>query len=93
MSRSFKKHPIFKLQNDSRYKKVARRKVRYTDLEDVPNGGAFKKFFEQYNICDLRGRYTLQEKIVRFRAMYGRDPDDIETKEIINEWEKDCKRK
>lgn len=54
MSRSYKKYPIV---NDSKpkstkaRKKIANRKVRTTD--DVPNGKAYKKVSESWDIRDF----------------------------------------
>ena len=54
MSRSYKKYPIV---NDSKpkstkaKKKIANRKVRNTD--DVPNGKAYKKVSESWDIRDF----------------------------------------
>jgi len=57
MSRSFKRFPGFS-DNDhgKKYqKRQAARRARYN--EDVPNGGAYKKLYEQWDICDYNCRY------------------------------------
>lgn len=55
MSRSFKKTPIVK---DRRVggKKFANHKVRRS--EDVPNGKAYRKFYNSYDISDFKFRRT-----------------------------------
>jgi hypothetical protein len=49
MSRSYKKHPGF-YDRSPFMKGKANEKMRH--YEDLPNGGAYKKVFEQYNIHD-----------------------------------------
>jgi hypothetical protein len=48
MSRSRKKNPVFK-DSDKDFKKYANKACRNKDL---PSGGAYKKAFESYLICD-----------------------------------------
>jgi hypothetical protein len=51
MSRSKKKNPVVKTSGDSRYgKKQANKRVRQTS--GIDSGGAYKKVYEQWNICD-----------------------------------------
>ena len=54
MSRSFKKHPIYKDDNFVKSgKKFAKRRVRRLDLEELPmKGNAYKKYYPQYDIHD-----------------------------------------
>lgn len=50
MSRSFKHVPIIKDGTCKKYgKRYANKKVRKSDID---NGGAYKKVYESYNICD-----------------------------------------
>jgi hypothetical protein len=57
MSRSFKKVPAIKDATCKKYgKKYANKKVRKID---IGGGGAYKKAYESYNICD----YVLPEHI------------------------------
>lgn len=51
MSRSRKKTAVWKQDNDRDFKRIANKRVRHLD---VPSGGAFKKVFCSYNICDYR---------------------------------------
>lgn len=62
MSRSYKKNPYCtdgspKTTQES--KKFANKKVRNT--KDLPNGGAYKKVFESYDIHDFIDRWTWEE--------------------------------
>ena len=52
MARSYKHSPIAKLENDRFFKRWANRLVRRH--KEVPNGKAYKKFFDSYNICDFK---------------------------------------
>jgi hypothetical protein len=50
MSRSFKKTPIIKDNTYSKLgKRYANKRVRKYDVDD---GNAYRKIYEQYNICD-----------------------------------------
>lgn len=60
MSRSYKKHPYEGCGSDKKHgKKHANRKVRRT--EDVPNGKAYKKLYNSYNIVDYIARCSWEE--------------------------------
>ena len=50
MSRSYKKYPIAKEENDQFYKKYYNRKLRR--MSDLPNGSAYKKLHESWFISD-----------------------------------------
>lgn len=58
MSRSYRK-PYFVDGYGSRSKRISKRHasraVRHA--EDVPNGKAYRKFFDPWNICDYRYRW------------------------------------
>jgi len=54
MSRSYKKTPGF-CDRSPFNKKQANKKVRKTKI--VPNGKAYKKLYESYNICDFKCLY------------------------------------
>jgi len=58
MSKSYKKYPGFRV-NDQTFKKMANRKVRNT--KDIPSGGAYKKNGMTWDVCDQRGRCTFKE--------------------------------
>lgn len=56
MSRSYKKHPIIKYAGCKDYKKLYNRRLRRSNkigLEDIPNGNAYKKMNESWNINDI----------------------------------------
>ena len=64
MSRSYKKHPWITdhhVKSSSERKKFANKKVRHT--EDLPSGGAFKKVFCSYDICDFKFFQTKEEAL------------------------------
>lgn len=50
MSRSYKKHPIVK-DNQNWAQKAANRHIRHS-CDDVPNGSAYRKYYPQWDICD-----------------------------------------
>lgn len=54
MSRSYKKHVWLKDHNAG-MKHFANRKVRRA--KDVPNGGGYRKMYDQYSICDWKYLY------------------------------------
>jgi len=54
VSRSHRKTPIFK-DSQRGAKRVANKKVRRADI--VPDGGGYKRLYEQYNICDFAYYY------------------------------------
>lgn len=67
MSRSYKKHPWITdhhVKTSSEMKKFANKKVRHT--KDLPNGKAFKKVFESYNLCDFKFFQTKEEAIAEY---------------------------
>lgn len=88
MSRSYKKNPYVtdhKVKTSKEKKKFANKKVR--NHEDVPNGGAFKKYFCSYDICDFKWFYTWEE----FKKIWS---DYFKNeKEMYKEWYTTYKRK
>ena len=70
MSRSYKKTPIIKCcpTQGNIGKKFANRKVR-NKKGNIPNGKAYKKYFESYDIHD----YVLMETKAEFNAEYESD--------------------
>lgn len=55
MSRSFKKHPGFQICGDKSFKKIFNRRIRRAKkLDDIPNGGAYKKLNDSYEIADYK---------------------------------------
>lgn len=61
MSRSYKKHPRVKDAANKGMKKFANKKVRHT--KNIPNGKAYKKVFESWEISDWNWIWTRQEAI------------------------------
>lgn len=54
MSRSYKKNPGYTDHSKSTYKdkRFANKKVRKT--KNISNGGAYRKVYESWNICDFK---------------------------------------
>ena len=95
MSRSYKKFPIVKDKSCSKHgKRFANKKVRHT--QDIPNGKAYKKVYETWNICDYCWIWTRKDAIEHW---YKSDKDswthrNFETlEEYLIYWEKCVKRK
>jgi len=65
MSRSYRHTTIIKDKNNKSMKKYANKKVRHTD--DIPNGKAYKKCFESYDISDYRWIWTKEQAIDEWR--------------------------
>lgn len=62
MSRSYKKHPWVTdhhVKTTKEKKKFANKKVRRR--EDLPNGSAYKKVSESWDICDWKGYWTWKD--------------------------------
>lgn len=62
MSRSYKKHPFTtdgSPRTTKEKKKFANKKIRHT--KDIPNGSAFKKISESWDIHDYISRWTWEE--------------------------------
>ena len=57
MSRSYKKHPVIKYAGNKDYKKLFNRRLRRTaGIDDIPNGNAYKKMNESWEINDICSR-------------------------------------
>lgn len=57
MSRSYKKHKWFKCAGDTSWKKIYNRRIRRGNKQkytDIPNGNAYKKINNPWNIADYR---------------------------------------
>ncbi len=96
MSRSYKRCPVYTDGNPGttkESKKFANKKVRNT--EDMPNGGAYKKVYESYDIHDYIVRWTWDEA----KAEWERGDNEYlrkrypTLKEFYRYWLKCCKRK
>ena len=61
MSRSYKKHPFVKDPANKGMKRCANKKVRHT--KDIPNGKAYKKVFESWEISDYEWIWTKEDAI------------------------------
>ena len=61
MSRSYKHSNLAKQKNSKDMKKFANKKVRNT--KDIPSGGAYKKCFPTYDICDFKWFWNKQDAI------------------------------
>ena len=95
MSRSYKKHYRVKDKNNKFMKRYANKKVRHT--KDLPNGRAYKKVMEPWDISDWNWYWSRQDAINEY---YSNDPlnawihDEFETLEkYLIYWEKCVKRK
>ena len=60
MSRSYKKNPVCKDPNNRYMKRFANKTVRHS--MSVPDGKAYRKFFQSYNISDYSFRCSLLEQ-------------------------------
>lgn len=96
MSRSYKKSPVYTDSSPGttkEKKKVANRKVRHA--EDIPNGGAYKKVHESWDIHDYVNRWTWEEA----KAFWESGENEYLTqhypteKDFYRYWLKCCKSK
>ena len=75
MSRSYKHYPCSK--DGGRSKKhdrtLANRKIRRTTLDEVSNGGHYKKFTCRYDIYDYKWVETLNEYLEKWGDSYLHD--------------------
>lgn len=100
MSRSYKKNPISKCdpKNGTPGKKFANRKVRRCK-DAIPNGKAYRKIYNSWEIHDYVCRYTYEEYNCHYEAqikMYQAgglcyNPDKYEHSHY--NWYRDYKRK
>ena len=76
MSRTYRKFAVVK-DNKRHSKKYARqeanRRIRRTSLDEVSNGCHYKKFYEQWDICDHKSYCTLNEWLDRWSEWYHSD--------------------
>lgn len=90
MARSYRKTPIVKDIMKSG-KKMANRKVRRS--KDIPNGGAYKKFYPQWDVIDwvYYNPITRLEKYYRERSAPHQRwwRDEITPEEYVNKWAKE----
>lgn len=90
MSRSFKRYPICKQQANKGMKRCANKKVRHT--LNLPNGKAYKKCFESWEISDWHYFWTKDEAI-RAWEKYEHNHKKYTLKEFLNYWKKKTIRK
>ncbi len=63
MSKSYKKEPIVKDHTSGAYgKRLANHAVR-KNLDDIPNGKAYRRYFNSYNVHDYISRYTWEDQV------------------------------
>ena len=94
MSRSFRKHPCVKDPASKYMKRYANKKVRHT--KDIPNGGAYKKVFESWEISDYCWFWTRQEAIDEWESKSLTNYLKAHFKsleEYLSYWEKCVRRK
>jgi hypothetical protein len=92
MSRSYKKHPFVKDPANKFMKRYANKKVRRTP--NIPNGKAYKKVFESWDISDWRWWWNEQNAIDDYyddNLWYKSEYETLE--EYLIYWEKCVKRK
>jgi len=98
MSRSYKHNPYCTDGHPGttkESKRFANKKVRNTDLEELPpKGKSYKKISESYDIHDWINRWTKEEAIKNWEeAKERRYWAEKSFEEYMNYWEKCCKRK
>lgn len=98
MSRSWKKHPYCtdgRPGSTKESKKFANKKVRNTDLEELPSKGkGYRKVSETYDIHDWINRWTKEEAIENWeKAKEGTYWKNKTFEDYMNYWEKCCLRK
>ena len=87
MSRSYKKYPILKYAGNKDYKKRFNRKLRRTtNIEDIPDGNAYKKMNESWEINDIIDRCSWEE----YKKWY---PDNKNEIDLYRQWYKTYKVK
>ena len=97
MSRSFKKHPVLQCCKAQGEKHFANKRVRRT--RGIPNGKAYRKVYNSYDICDYRWRETFDEFQVKtrcqkiLRSFTEIEPCTWDISDSKNDWEKDYRRK
>ena len=94
MSRSYKKHPRVKDPAGKYMKRFANKRVRHT--KDIPNGKAYKKVFESWEISDWNWIWTKEDAIKKWNSAdedsWLREQFETLEKYLIY-WEKCVRRK
>lgn len=83
MSRSYKHHPYFKCAGDTSYKKLFNRWLRRTkDIDEIPDGNAYKKMYCSWEIAD----YIFDASWEEFKQWYNNK--DKSEEELWAEWKR-----
>lgn len=78
MSRSYKKHPWEQWGGCKDYKKLFNRRLRRSEqCKDIPNGKAYKKLNESWNIADYKTNCSFEE-FLNWRWVEGAFKDENE---------------
>lgn len=94
MSRSWKKNPVIK-DSPRKAKKFLLRKAarRVRKAEDVPDGGAYRKLYDRYSICDWVFRKTFEEYVaskerleLHIAMRCGCTPETIDRRDLYRKW-------
>lgn len=97
MSRSYRKHPMMRVEKRSYNHKEMNRNFRRTSIEDTPaNGNAYKKYGRINNGWDWKPfRYTKRDAIREWedKVVNGRNFDNCTLAQWLCRWEKWCHRK
>ena len=102
MSRSYKKSPVctdYSRGNTKDQKRFANRRARRA--KDVPNGKAYRKYYESWEIHDWICRQTLGEAIHSYytrgywdsKGNWNRWYEDETFEKFVSDWAKYYKRK
>lgn len=74
MSRSYKKYPYYG-PKDQDYKKISNRKIRRMGKrgEDLPDGNAYRKVIDPWDICDYSTSITWEDEIASAKRQLWRN--------------------
>ena len=68
MSRSFKKVVVYKLKNDSFFKKLYNKKIRKAEVSG--KGNLYRKLGETWDICDFRTNPVSKKELLKQENSY-----------------------
>lgn len=66
MSRSFKKEPVVKDDNDKRMKRLANKRVRQSNT-GLSKGNKHKHLSQSYDIADYNKRWTFKDAVYQYQ--------------------------
>ena len=100
MSRSYRRNHFVKDHNKGQ-KDLANRKLRRTNKLTPLKGGDYKKYSEQWDICDFNWSWTREDAIAKwyeeeadhYKGMDWRHESFGTLEKWLNYWEKCVKRK